>query len=470
MKRFIVLLMTLAIVLSMVACATPTPAPTAAPAQSAAATAAPAATPVPAQKVSITFADTWVDQAVNGVIPYQVGFIKAWQDANPNVTLTVNSSSSSDYQNTVFNTMVAADNLPQVFEVNSSAYRSVVTNNKLMDLTSLCNADTKWFNSFLPGIFGEGTFDGKIYCVPYQFITNECIFYNKDILSSVGATSVPSDWEGFLALCQKLKDGGYIPVSFGDKDQWPLCSNIMEVMSEYMCGKQWVDDIGAYNGKASYDTPDFVAVLNLMKDFYDKGYFNSDMLSVGNFGPEVYAYLNNKKAAMYLGGSYCLGGLYTGLSDDLKKSFSVAPIPRPAASKPDFAAGLYTGGSGWAYALNVKDTQAETDASMSLIKYLTGTDISKAAVENGYIPVLKMSEVTGWDTSKVSMLQQAMNTSISQAPQIRLMNQEQSGPTMNQIIYTDLQNLCSAVMTPEQVAKDIEATYQQACAATSSGK
>jgi raffinose/stachyose/melibiose transport system substrate-binding protein len=465
MKRMVVLFFALAFVLSLGACSTSTtpPAATSAPAQTQAASAAPA-TPAPAEKVSITFANYWVKQNMNG-ITYPLDLIDAWQKANPNVTLTLDSHDSSNYQNTYFKTMVAAGNLPQVFMLNSMDIRSTVANNFLMDITDQVKSDSTWYGSFLPGVFGETTVNDKIYAVPDQFITNECIFYNTDLLKANGFDAVPADWEGFLAMCEKLKGASLIPMAFGDKEQWPLCSNLMEIMCEYMAGKQWVDDIGAYNGKASYDTPEFISVLNLIKDFNDKGYWNSDMLSVSNFN-EVYTYLNQKKAAMYLGGSYCLSGLYQNLSADLKDKFAVAPIPRPAAAKADFAAGIYTGGSGWELAVNAKATPAEAAAGLSLIKMITGTEYAKNAVENMSIPVLKMDTVTGWDASKVPQLQQLMNTSISQAPIIRLMNEEQSGPAMSNIIYKDLQNMITGSMTPEQTAKDIEAAYVTACAST----
>jgi raffinose/stachyose/melibiose transport system substrate-binding protein len=44
-------------------------------------------------------------------------------------------------------------------------------------------------------------------------------FYNKEIFSTVGITSVPTTWSQLLAACARLKKAGYIPLALaGDYD------------------------------------------------------------------------------------------------------------------------------------------------------------------------------------------------------------------------------------------------------------
>ena len=52
---------------------------------------------------------------------------------------------------------------------------------------------------------------------------------------------------------------------------------------------------------------------------------------------------------------------------------------------------------------------------------------------------------------------------ISQAPSMTLMNQQQSGAAMSEILYKKLQEIIIGQTTPEQAAKDIQAVYEEEC-------
>jgi multiple sugar transport system substrate-binding protein len=61
--------------------------------------------------------------------------------------------------------------------------------------------------------------DGHQYFVPiynYPWV----VFYNKSQWAAKGYT-VPTTWDQFIALCQKMKSDGIVPIAFGDKDGWP---------------------------------------------------------------------------------------------------------------------------------------------------------------------------------------------------------------------------------------------------------
>lgn len=412
-----------------------------------------------APKVKITFANTWVREEMKDAT-YPLDLIEAYKKDNPNVEVTIDAYNSSNYQSTVFKTMAAAKNLPEMFTMNSMDYRFSVDGGLLTEWTDILNSDAAWKDSFLPGILNETTFDNKVYGIPMHFITNEVVFYNKDILKKAGYDTVPADWDGFLALCEKLKNDGLIPIAIGDKDGWPLCSNLMEIQCEYICGPEWVSEIGAYSGKASYDDPKFVSVLKLVEDFVKKGYVNDDMVSIDN-NTQDKSYLYNGESAMLFGGSYTLAGVINDCPEELKASISVAPIPMPSNAAGGSLPGTFTGGSGWAYGINTTLDDNQKKACIDLIKIFTGPEYAKAAVEHNQIPVTKTDSLAGIDTSKVLPLQQEMNKLISNSPRIALMNQEQNGSMAN-IIYKKLQELSIGQTTPEQAAKDIQTAYAEA--------
>jgi multiple sugar transport system substrate-binding protein len=61
--------------------------------------------------------------------------------------------------------------------------------------------------------------DGHVYAVPTDYYP-WAVFYRKDVWSAKGYT-VPTDWDSFKALCEKMKKDGLTPIAFADKDGWP---------------------------------------------------------------------------------------------------------------------------------------------------------------------------------------------------------------------------------------------------------
>ena len=57
--------------------------------------------------------------------------------------------------------------------------------------------------------------DGKLYEIPYQLKAN-LYLYNKDLFDQAGVTAVPTNWDEFLDVCQKLKDAGITPLTTDD--------------------------------------------------------------------------------------------------------------------------------------------------------------------------------------------------------------------------------------------------------------
>ncbi|TME98207.1 MAG: carbohydrate ABC transporter substrate-binding protein, partial [Chloroflexi bacterium] len=61
--------------------------------------------------------------------------------------------------------------------------------------------------------------DGHAYAVPTDYYP-WAVFYRKDLWSAKGY-QVPTNWDAFKALCEKMKKDGLTPIAFADKDGWP---------------------------------------------------------------------------------------------------------------------------------------------------------------------------------------------------------------------------------------------------------
>lgn len=78
----------------------------------------------------------------------------------------------------------------------------------LTDLTDMAKA-ADYEKHIMPIILdsAKSWTDGKLYVMPYQPYTTG-VWYNKDMFEKAGITEVPTTWDEFLTVCQKLKDSG----------------------------------------------------------------------------------------------------------------------------------------------------------------------------------------------------------------------------------------------------------------------
>ncbi|GAA0949089.1 sugar ABC transporter substrate-binding protein [Kribbella koreensis] len=142
--------------------------------------------------------------------------VNAFQTANPNITVQVETVPYADYF-TKLQTSVAGGTAADAFELN---YENFVTYAKNGSLAELKNVDTAAYKKSLVDAFNDG---GKQYGVPESF-SNVVLFYNKALFKKAGVAE-PTDawtWKDEQAAAAKLTDkgakvwGDYQPVSYNE--------------------------------------------------------------------------------------------------------------------------------------------------------------------------------------------------------------------------------------------------------------
>ena len=91
--------------------------------------------------------------------------IEDFQSAFPNVTLNQEVMSHDEYL-TKFKTLAAADELPDVFEINGDQITGLSSGGLLLDLAPDFTADPAWRDAQAPGMLWEWTRGDSIYAVP----------------------------------------------------------------------------------------------------------------------------------------------------------------------------------------------------------------------------------------------------------------------------------------------------------------
>lgn len=178
------------------------------------------------------------------------------------------------------------------------------------------------------------TFDGNNYGAPIRTMVAS-IFYNKKIFEDVGI-NVSKDYDGtyesFVAICEKIKNAGIIPLINGVADGWGL--SFIEgslFVSQTTEPKTLIADI--ISGKKDFsETPEFITAFKAAQDLYSKGYYNEDVVSINR--PESLTIFANGGGAMFPSISFDFFDFKEGLGDDL----GVMAMPSMKSDSPNFKA------------------------------------------------------------------------------------------------------------------------------------
>lgn len=219
---------------------------------------------------------------------------------------------------TKLNAKVAGKETPDCFIVSPGPNLDVYVNpGKVADLTSYLEEDG-WIDTFNggKGAFSQQTYDGKIYAVPLN-IAAACVFYNTEMFEDAGITTMPTDYNGLLDACKKLKDKGYTPITISAGTAWCL-----SMLCGYLCDSEGVDLAKINAGEASWLDSNVVNAVNKMVELSQ--YFQDT--AAGDTNDVATANFYNGEAAMLIQGSWAIGQI-NGANPDFEEKCGVFAFP-----------------------------------------------------------------------------------------------------------------------------------------------
>ena len=266
------------------------------------------------------------------------------------------------------NALVAGKETPDCFIVSPGPNLDVyVEPGKVADLTSYLEKDG-WLDSFNggKGAFSQQTYDGKIYAVPLN-IAAACVFYNTEMFEDAGITTMPTDYNGLLDACKKLKDKGYTPITISAGTAWCL-----SMLCGYLCDSEGVDLDKLNSGDASWLDSNVVNAVNKMVELSQ--YFQDT--AAGDTNDVATANFYNGEAAMLIQGSWAIGQI-NGANPDFEKKCGVFAFPGTngrVIAKSD--------------SLAMSASTKHPEAVIAFMKYFTDDTAQKYTAEvGGKIPV-----------------------------------------------------------------------------------
>ena len=222
----------------------------------------------------------------------------------------------------------ASDSLPDVFSYWAGARVQFV-----VDSGDLSPIDDMWARDGLDGIVAKAVADsatlynGARYLIPMQY-HYAGMFYNKKVMADAGITEMPTDWEGFMELCETLKGMGIAPIALGSKFRWPA-----QFWFDYLILNTAGPEIraGVMDGSIAYYSDEVMAAVGIWMDMVNNGYFAAN--SNADTWTDASDKVSNGEAAMTLMGTW-ITGYWNGNGLTPGEDYDFFPFPTINADAP----------------------------------------------------------------------------------------------------------------------------------------
>ncbi len=353
MKRKVALILALLFVVASVFGCTktePTPAPETTEAPVVEATTEPE---VPAEPTKLVIA------ARGGSHVDVINAVKAQFEADNNCTIEVLGLEAADLKQKVSLDSTNAKGSYDLMMIDDPWMPELVEAGMLLDLTAEGHTDDSDFVTASLKIGKDPYGEGDTYALPFAGNVT-LLFYNQDVLDSVGAT-VPDNWEDVLAVAKQVKAAGKVGYVLRGQQGNPIVGDYLPLLWAYG------GDIFDADWNVLVDSQEAKDALAMYMQLLENGanYEKNDIVAAVSDG----------NAAMSLGWPswYISNGA---------SAAGYARIPgKISAASEDRATGVI---GNWMMAVTANSQNKEL--AMKLLVYLTSAETQKAAADNGAVP------------------------------------------------------------------------------------
>lgn len=349
------------------------------------------------------------------------GIIEAYQEKS-GVTVEMENFENSEFR-TWMTTQHAANNAPDVFDMNYSWGWEDYEKGYLLDLTELLK-ETNPYNE--DKVLGETMSEilmqqavnpnnGSIPGIPSRVLGVK-IIYNKKMFEDAGITKIPETYDELTDACKKLQAKGYVPFGFANAKvndahmNWWL-HNFVSQMDSGLRGEMDLNSDGFVTknelvaatdkGMIDFANSPFKDAIEILKDFSQ--YWNSDFNSTDQTGV-VDLWLSGR-VAMTTVGSFQANLL--GELDGLDFDYGLAALPILTESNYPEVTGKSLNNGGRlvdVYAVTKNADPAKQAAALDFVKYMLSPEVlNKLMNQLMVIPPVKdmdmSEELKGWLTT-----------------------------------------------------------------------
>ena len=225
---------------------------------------------------------------------------------------------------------------PDIVLTNGPSWtQRFVTGNKLLDLNAFA-AKFGWKDKLAPIALQLGTYDGKLIALP-KTIETQALFYNQTLFKQKSWTA-PKNLQETETLADTMLKAGVQPFAAGNAGQRFANRHLLGIFYNNYCSPDAV--YKALSGEMPWNAPVFVEAVELLKGWWDKGYFGGQRYFSLNMN-QSFAVLATGKAAMAMQGTWAFQWV-PDTFEKTKQELGIAALPQlsPQAPYPIFVMGI----------------------------------------------------------------------------------------------------------------------------------
>jgi raffinose/stachyose/melibiose transport system substrate-binding protein len=293
-----------------------------------------------------------------------------FEEANPNVTVNVETvGGSADWQ-TILKSRFTADEGPDVFNIEGPAQYELWSEN-IADLSG-----EPFTEEAVPSALEPLNINGNQYGAPVNFEGYGYIF-NKDIFEDAGIDEMPTSFSELEEVAQQLDEAGYTAFSTGYGTWWVIGLHMLNVaFAQQDDPAQFMEDLT--NGDASMADNRVFQDLQQLVDLTVE--YGEDNPLATDHNQQVQM-LANGEVAMIQQGVWKEVALFEANPD---LNIGLIPLLINDQAKMD----RVPVGVPWYFVANAQSTEAEQEAAKEFINFMMVSDTGQryAVEEFGYIP------------------------------------------------------------------------------------
>ncbi|WP_433794472.1 ABC transporter substrate-binding protein [Actinoplanes sp. CA-252034] len=350
-----------------------------------------------------------------------------------NITVKQDISPSNDYQSTALQKLRGAAIGDAFTAFRGAQFLDIAKAGVSTDLTG-----QSWLQNYEPSLITAGATGGKQLGVPYQLVFNTPLA-NTDLIGKAGLGEAPKDWQGFLALADKLKSQGVAPIAWPGGD----AANAGQLLNVLVVNNAPADDaLGKIETGEHKVTDDWF--LTVLKQYAElRPYFQDNATGTGS--DAALALFAQGKAALLATGSFQVAGV--------RKLGATFPIDLLAPITTTADKARYEGVFNATFILGVNAASSKKDAAQSWLAHLSDPAVA-GVYANGTAQHVTVKGVE-YTNADLKALAPWLTKKTALAPRFQFTNLDVRGAVENATVQV------AGGKSPEQAAEEAQKVIDQ---------
>lgn len=291
------------------------------------------------------------DSSAKGVSDFLKYQVTPFQTKYPKVQLVADQKSTTSLKRDLQVALTAGKGPDLIYASGISNAFPLAQAGYLQDLSGTANANN-WSSQLLPWAMESGKIDGKLVALPQSYETL-VMYYNKSLFKTNGWTP-PTSRQELEDLAAKMTAKGITPFAAGNSDYQAGTEWLVSAFMNEVAGPDKIYD--ALTGKLDWTAPEFANAINLLKEYFDKGWFGGGTKQYfSTSDPQKKSKFANGEAGMYISGTWEFQSLPSFFGKGNSNEFDWAPLP----SLTDGVPAVYPLSIGNTLSVNAKGQNAQ---------------------------------------------------------------------------------------------------------------